>query len=68
MCNNKSVEDQLVKVISDTTRRVPYNRLTFYPNREVRNQFFRGRKAPNKNVYKTSNTMMLRTFFFMEKF
>ena len=23
------------KVISDTTRRVPYNRLTFYPNREL---------------------------------
>ena len=23
----------LVRVISDTTRRVPYNRLTFYPNR-----------------------------------
>ena len=31
-------KSKLVKVISDTTRRVPYNRLTFYPNREVRNR------------------------------
>ena len=27
---------QIYKVISNTTRRVPYNRLTFYQNREVR--------------------------------
>ena len=31
----KSSQSQLVRVISDTTRRVPYNRLTFNPNREV---------------------------------
>ena len=35
------LKSQLVKVISDTTRRVPYNRLTFYPNREVRNHEFK---------------------------
>ena len=35
---NTQIHHNPCKVISDTTRRVPYNRLTFYPNREVRKQ------------------------------
>ena len=39
LCNNNLIGflQKPHKVISDTTRRDPYNRLTFYPNREVRN-------------------------------
>ena len=44
-----------MKVISHTTRRVPYNRLTFYPNRKVQNLVFSIVKSKH-------NKCLMRTF------